>query len=227
VSGKIIVIEACDASGKATQTEKLFQRLTEEKYKVLKVEYPNYKSDSSALVKMYLNGEFGDSPEDVNPYVASTFYAGDRFASYKKEWEKFYKEGGIIIADRYTTANMVHQASKINKEEEKEKFLDWLWDFEFVKFGLPIPNCVIFLDMPPEFSQKLMEERKNKFTGETQKDIHEKDIEYLANSYRNSCTVAEKYNWSKVNCVDENHIKSIEEIHQEIYELVKQEINKE
>lgn len=225
VSGKIIVIEACDASGKATQTDKLFQRLIKEGHKVIKVEYPNYDSNSSALVKMYLNGEFGSKPDDVNPYVASTFYAVDRFASYKKGWEKFYKEGGIIIADRYTTANMVHQASKIENEEEKERFLEWLWDFEFVKFGLPVPNCVLFLDMPPEFSQKLMEERKNKFTGSLQKDIHEKDIEYLANSYRNSCCVANKYNWSKVNCVYENNIKSIDEIHQDIYDLVMKEIN--
>lgn len=227
MSGKVIVIEACDASGKATQTKKLFQRLIEEKYKVRKVEYPNYKSSSSALVKMYLNGEFGDSPEDVNPYVASTFYAVDRFASYKREWQDFYKEGGIIIADRYTTANMVHQASKIENEEAKENFLDWLWDFEFVKFGLPVPDCVIFLDMPPKFSQRLMEERKNKFTGGSKKDIHEKDIKYLANSYINSCKVAEKYDWNKINCVHENNLKSIEQIHQEIYEVVTQEINRD
>lgn len=211
---------------KLHKQKKIFQRLIEEKYKVKKVEYPNYKSESSALVKMYLSGEFGKKPEDVNPYVASTFYAGDRFASYKKDWEKFYKEGGIIIADRYTTANMVHQASKIQNEEAKEKFLDWLWDFEFVKFGLPVPDCVIFLDMPPEFSQKLMEERKNKFTGGVQKDIHEKDIKYLANSYINSCTVAEKYNWNKISCVQGNNIKSIEEIHQEIYECVIREIKR-
>lgn len=226
MSGKVIVIEACDASGKATQTKKLFERLVEEKYNVRKVEYPNYASNSSALVKMYLNGEFGDSPEDVNPYVSSTFYAVDRFASYKKEWENFYKEGGIIIADRYTTANMVHQASKIENKADKEKFLDWLWDFEFVKFGLPVPDCVIFLDMPPEFSQKLMEERKNKFTGGIKKDIHEKDIKYLADSYINSCSVAEKYNWKKINCIHEDNIKSIDEIGKEIYDFVIVEINR-
>lgn len=226
VNGKVIVIEACDASGKATQTKKLFERLVEEEYNVRKVEFPNYESKSSALVKMYLNGEFGGSPEDVNPYVASTFYAVDRFASYKKEWEKFYKEGGIIIADRYTTANMVHQASKIEDQDEKEKFLDWLWDFEFVKFGLPVPNCVIFLDMPPKFSQKLMEERKNKFTGGQQKDIHEKDSKYLTESYINSCGVAKKYNWKKINCVKEDIIKSIDEIQKEIYDFVIGEINR-
>lgn len=121
--GKLIVIESgSDGSGKATQSQKLFNRLYDENYKVRKIEFPNYKSNSSALVKMYLNGEFGSNPEDVNAYAASTFYAVDRFASYKTEWEEFYKAGDIIIADRYTTSNMVHQASKINDEKKEMNF---------------------------------------------------------------------------------------------------------
>jgi dTMP kinase len=224
--GKVIVIEGCDGSGKATQTQKLYERLVKEKYNVIKVEYPNYESQSSALVKMYLGGEFGTKPEDVNPYVASTFYAVDRFASYKTNWKEFYENGGIIIADRYTTANMIHQASKINNLEERKRFLEWLWEFEFKTFELPVPSCVIFLDMPPEYSRKLMQERANKITGEADKDIHETNLDYLIHAYNNSCEVAEKYKWNRIYCVKNEKIKTIEEIHDEIYEAIRQKIFK-
>ncbi len=223
--GIVIVIEGCDGSGKATQTEKLYKKLLSENYKVKKVEYPNYKSDSSALVKMYLKGDFGSNPEDVNPYVSSTFYAVDRFASYKTEWKDFYENGGIILADRYTTANMIHQASKIRNLEEQNKFLDWLWDFEFRTFELPIPDCVVFLDMPPEYSKKLMKERANKITGDKLKDIHEKDYEYLAHSYDNSCNIVEKYKWHRVKCVESEEVKDIELISEEVFNIVKEKIN--
>ncbi|MBM7870658.1 dTMP kinase [Clostridium pascui] len=218
--GKLVVLEAGDGSGKATQTNKLYERLLKEGYKVLKIEYPNYKSNSSALIKMYLNGEFGENPEDINAYAASTFYAVDRYASFKKEWEQFYKEGGIVLADRYTTSNMVHQASKINDTGEKEKFLDWLWELEFKLMGLPVPDKVLFLDMPPEYSFKLMMERKNKFTGNKEKDIHERNNSYLIQSYNNACYIADKYNWDKIKCVENESIKTIDEIHESIYKLL-------
>ncbi|WP_368489454.1 dTMP kinase [Clostridium sp. BJN0013] len=221
LKGKLIVVEGCDGSGKATQTTKLYNRLLNEKYNVKKVEYPNYSSESSALVKMYLNGDFGENPEDVSAYVASTFYGVDRFASYKTQWKKFYEQGGIILADRYTTSNMIHQASKINDIEEKDKFLKWLWDFEFNIFKLPIPDCIIFLDMPPKYSKNLMIERNNKFTGNSKKDIHESNYEYLINSYNNALYVASKYRWSKVSCVGNNRINTVNEIHENIYSLVK------
>ena len=183
MKGKLIIIESgSDASGKATQTRKLYDRLIKDGYNVKKVEYPNYKSQSSALVKMYLNGDFGKSAEDVDAYIASTFFAADRYASFKTEWEEFYNNGGIIIADRYTTSNMVHQASKMD-ENERDKFIDWLFDYEFNLYKLPKPDCVIFLDVPIDFSKKLMERRKNKFTGENKKDIHESDKYYLTKSY--------------------------------------------
>lgn len=218
--GKLIVLEACDGSGKATQTKKLYERLILEGYDVLKVEYPNYESDSSALIKMYLNGEFGDKPEDVNAYAASTFYAVDRYASFKKHWKSFYDKGGIVLADRYTTSNMVHQASKIDNLEEKNKFLSWLWDLEFNLMGLPIPDVVIFLNMPPEYSKKLISNRKNKFTGEEEKDIHEKNEEYLVHSYKNACKIAEKYDWKQIDCISAGNIKTIDDIHEEIYEAI-------
>jgi dTMP kinase len=167
MKGKLIIIEAgSDASGKATQTKKLFVRMKAGKHNIRKVEYPNYKSDSSALVKMYLNGEFGDKPEDVNAYAASTFYSVDRYASYMKEWKRQYENGGIILADRYTTSNMVHQASKIDDTAEWERYLDWLWDLEFVKLGLPVPDMVIFLDVPPDITNGLISKRNNKITGD-------------------------------------------------------------
>ena len=221
MSGKLIIIESgSDASGKATQTKILYERLINEGYNVKKVEYPNYESNSSALVKMYLNGDFGKNATDVDPYIASTFYAVDRYASYKTEWEEFYKNGGIILADRYTTSNMVHQASKMD-EKDRDKYLDWLFDYEYNFYKIPKPNGVIFLDVPVEISQELMKDRKNKINGDSKKDIHESDIKYLKKSYNNSIYIANKYNWIKINCVINNHLRSIEDINDEIYENVK------
>ena len=224
MKGKLIIIESgSDASGKATQTKRLFERLSEENSNIRKVEYPNYDSESSALVKMYLRGDFGKNASDVDPYISSTFFAADRYASFKTEWEEFYNNGGIVIADRYTTSNMVHQASKMD-EKDRDKYLDWLVDYEFNLYKIPEPDCVIFLDVPIEFSQKLMENRKNKITGEDKKDIHESDIEYLTKSYNNALDIANKYNWKKINCVKDGTLRSIDDIHDEIYNIVKQSI---
>ncbi|MDF2929520.1 MAG: hypothetical protein K0Q75_1758 [Anaerospora sp.] len=172
--GKLIIIEAGDGCGKATQTARLYERLTAEGYPVKKVEFPDYASPSSALIKMYLGGEFGTQPDAVNAYAASAFFAVDRFASYKTSWGEWYRQGGIILADRYTTSNMVHQAVKIADESAKDSFLDWLWDLEFVKFGLPVPNQVLFLDVPPDLSSRLLAERSVKAGDEP--DIHERDM---------------------------------------------------
>ena len=224
MKGKLIIIESgSDASGKATQTKRLFERLSEENSNIRKVEYPNYDSESSALVKMYLRGDFGNNASDVDPYISSTFFAADRYASFKTEWEEFYNNGGIVIADRYTTSNMVHQASKMD-EKDRDKYSDWLVDYEFNLYKIPEPDCVIFLDVPIEFSQKLMENRKNKITGEDKKDIHESDIEYLTKSYNNALYIANKYNWKKINCVKDGTLRSIDDIHDEIYNIVKQSI---
>lgn len=220
MSGKLIIIESgSDASGKATQTKKLYERLLKDGYNIKKIEYPDYQSESSALVKMYLRGDFGDNPSDVDPYISSTFFAVDRYASYKTQWEDFYTNGGIIIADRYTTSNMVHQASKMAKED-RDKYLKWLTDYEFNMYKIPKPDCVIFLDVPIEFSKKLMKNRKNKFTGEDKKDIHESDIDYLEKSYDNSLYISDKYDWNKINCVENNELRSIDSIHEEIYQTV-------
>ena len=224
--GKIIVIEGTDGSGKTTQIERLYNRLKDENEDIIKIKYPHYESPSSALVKMYLNGEFGDKPEDVNPYTASAFFAVDRIAYYKKEWGKFYNKGSIVLADRYTTSNMIHQAAKIEDKDEKEKFLNWLWDLEFVKMGLPVPDIVIFLNMPPKYSIKLVNERGEDISAHHPKDIHEKDENYLKHSYENSLYIANKYNWIDISCVRDGKIKSIDEIHEEIYSKVKKSLKK-
>lgn len=225
MKGKLIIIEGVDSSGKATHTKQLYERLVKENFNVKKVEFPNYNSDSSALVKMYLNGDFGSRPEDVNAYAASTFFAVDRFASYKTIWKQFYDDGGIIISDRYTMSNMIHQASKIKDNSEKQAFLEWLWDMEFVKLGIPVPNCVIFLDMPPKYAQILMKERNNKITGLKEKDIHEKDTQFLIDSYNNACSIATAYNWNRVSCIENDRIRDIEAIHEDIYTIILKALN--
>ena len=215
--GKLYVIEGTDASGKQTQFERLQERLKSENIEFRKVSFPNYDSPSSSLVKMYLSGEFGSKPSDVNAYAASTFFAVDRYATYKKELEEYSKKGGIILADRYTTSNMIHQACKIKDKIERDKFLKWLWEFEFELLGLPIPTKVFFLNMPVKFSLELIKNRENKFTHENEKDIHEKDIQYLTDAYNAACEVAKEYNWEEIKCVKDDKIRTIEDIHEEIY----------
>lgn len=220
--GKLIVIEGTDSSGKETQTKKLYERLANEVEKVRKISFPNYESPACEPVKMYLAGAFGDNALNINPYPVSTMFAIDRYASYKMDWESFYNAGGIIVTDRYTTSNMVHQASKIENIDGKSKYLGWLEDLEYNKMGIPKPDLVIFLNMPTEMAVKLMEARKNKITGEEKKDIHEKDTSYLKKSYDNACDIAKKYNWQEIKCVENKRLKTIEEIGEEIYTLVKE-----
>ncbi len=222
--GKLFVIDGTDGSGKQTQFQKLVERLKSEGVNLKVVSFPNYESESSSLVKMYLRGEFGENAKDVSPYIASTFYAADRYATFKTGYEEFYNNGGIILADRYTTANMVHQAGKIKDEKERQKFLDWLWDFEFNLYGLPVPTKAFFLNMPTEYAIKLMENRENKFTHEAKKDIHERDAQHLIDAYNAACSLAQKYDWYEVKCVKDDKIRSIEDIHEEIYKEIKKYI---
>ena len=220
--GKLFVIDGTDGSGKQTQIKALKERLEKEGIEFKSVSFPNYESESSALVKIYLNGELSEDPKEISPYIASTFYAADRYITFKKEYEEYYENGGIILADRYTTSNMVHQAGKIKDDKEREKFLNWLWDFEFNLYGLPIPTEVFFLNMPTEYAIKLMENRKNKITHEEKKDIHERNPEHMKDAYIEACKLSKKYNWKEIKCVKDEKIRSIEDIHEEIYnELIK------
>ncbi len=222
--GKLFVIDGTDGSGKQTQFEKLRERLSKEGIEHKVVSFPNYDSPSSSLVKMYLAGDFGQDAKTISPYIASTFYAADRYATYQTQYKDYYENGGIILADRYTTANMVHQAGKIQDKAERKKFLDWLWDFEFNLYKLPIPSEVFFLNMPVEIAIKLIENRKNKFTQGMQKDIHERDEKHLIDSYNAACDVAKDYKWYEVKCMKDDKIRTIEDIHEEIYKEIKKHI---
>lgn len=219
--GKLITIEAGDGSGKATQTKALYDRLLAEGYQVLKVEYPDYQSESSALVRMYLGGEFGQQAENVSAYGASAFFTVDRYASYLLKWRQAYEAGWIILADRYTTSNMVHQAVKLKDSAEREEFLTWLWDFEFGRLQLPVPDRVIYLDMPPEISDRLINSRAAKDSSR-QKDIHEKDTSYLHHCHRAYNEVAEKYGWVKISCAQQGNLRTVQDIHEDVYQAVKE-----
>ena len=220
--GKIIVIEGLDGSGKQTQSERLYNRLIAEGYNVKKIAYPRYENPSSSLVKMYLSGEFGKDANEISPYISSTFFAVDRYASYKQDYEEFYKNGGILILDRYVTANMVHQSGKIDDPNEKEKFLTWLSDLEYGLFGIPKPDKVFFLNIPPKVSQMLMKNRENKFSHEKEKDIHESNESYLNKAYDNACYLINKYNWDEINCTEDGKLRTIEDINEEIYKKAKE-----
>ena len=217
--GKLIVIEGTDGSGKSTQFRLLSQHLEGDGVAFKHIVFPRYDQESSALIRMYLGGEFGDKPADVNAYAASSFYAVDRFASYKMDWGKFYEDGGVVLSDRYTTSNAVHQTSK-EKEENREAFLGWLYDFEYNKLGLPRPDLTIYLDVPTDFTEKLLRHREQNTN--TKADIHEKDMQYLATCRQTGRQAAQFYNWTVINCVKDGAMRSIEDIHNEIYALVKQ-----
>ncbi len=221
MKGKLFVIEGVDGSGKATQTDLLYQALQNEGKTVRKISFPNYDSPSSSLIKMYLNGEFGTDPQAVNAYATSVFFAVDRFASFRTDWHSFYEDGGIIIADRYVTSNLVHQAGKIENTAEKERYIQWLSHLEYDIFGLPRPDCVIFLDMPPAYSLRLRQQRNTLKQGLTH-DIHEEDQAYLYQAYENATAIVQHQAWHVINCVADHEIRTIEEIHQEIMQIFSQ-----
>lgn len=215
--GKLIVIEGTDGSGKSTQFKRLTERLISEGRELKCLVFPQYQEESSALIRMYLGGEFGSKPSDVNAYAASSFYAVDRYASYKKVWGSWYENGGLVLSDRYTTSNAVHQASK-EAGEKQAAFLKWLYEFEYDKLGLPRPDLTIYLDVPTDFTEMLM--RRREADTNTHADIHEQDLEYLATCRRTGKAAAQYYGWTVVSCVKDGMMRSIEDIHEEIYRHV-------
>ena len=217
--GKLIVIEGTDGSGKSTQFRALTERLQKDGKAFKTLVFPRYSEPSSALIRMYLGGEFGSSPADVNAYAASAFYAVDRYASYKQDWGQWYEDGGLIVSDRYTTSNAVHQASK-EQGQAQEEFLKWLYEFEYDKLGLPRPDLTIYLDVPTDFTEKLL--RSREAATNTTADIHEQDTAYLATCRLTGRAAAKYYGWTVVNCVQEGNMRSIEDIHEEIYRYVRQ-----
>lgn len=216
--GKLIAIEGLDGSGKATQAKLLAGYLAAQGLAVREVSFPDYGSDSSALVKMYLAGQFGQHPDDVNAYAASSFYAVDRYASYKKDWGSFYENGGIVIADRYTTSNAVHQGSKLTGAEQRAYF-QWLEEFEYGRLGLPRPDLVIYLDVPTDLTEMML--RKREQDTHTQGDIHEQDLAYLRLCRETGQAAADFFGWQVISCARDGAMRPAQEIHQEIDRLVR------
>ena len=215
MAGTLIVFEGTDGSGKSTQFQALCRRAEQGGKSFQKLVFPQYSEPSSALIRMYLSGEFGSHPGDVNPYAASAFYAVDRYASYKKVWGADYEGGGLVLTDRYTTSNAVHQAVKCPLPE-RESFLRWLDDFEHGKLGLPRPDLVLYLDMPTEQAVELL--RRREAATHTHGDIHEVDTDYLALCRRTALRAAECLGWVRVPCVDPSGaLRSVEDIQQEIW----------
>lgn len=227
---KIIVIEGTDGSGKATQTKLLMERLEKEGCKVFTTSFPKYESDSSALVKMYLNGHITENANDVSAKAASVFYAADRYITYKKEMEQPYKSGEyIMLFDRYSGSNIIHQGAKIISsindkkiaEKELEKFIMWLHDFEHRDLGIPQPNAVIYLNVPIEYTEKLREGRKNKSNGEEKQDVHESDSSHLKNASKTGLMAADMLDWYVVECVKNDEMRTIEDISEEVFNIAK------
>lgn len=219
MNGKMIVIEGLDGSGKSTQVELLKQKLAEKNIKLRQIKLPDYDNKSSTLVKMYLGGEFGNNPSDVNIYSASLFYAVDRYASFKNVWGEDYKNGTLILADRYTTSNAVHQTVKL-PESEWDEYLDWLFKTEYELMGIPSPDAVIYLDMDVDISQRLMSKR---YSGEeAKKDVHEANVEYLKSCRKAALYAANRFGWNVIKCFDGSEPLSVEVIGDKIFSVVKE-----
>lgn len=213
MNAKFIVIEGLDGSGKATQTKILFDKISATDKTVKKLEFPDYANESSALVKMYLGGEFGSNPNDVNAYAASAFYAVDRVASFLKFWKKDYESDSVILSDRYATSNIIYQMSKLDKADW-DSFIEWQEDFEYNKLAVPKPDKIIYLDVEPEVSQKLINKR---YEGdESKKDLHEKNFAFLLECRKSALYAAKKCGWIVINCCENGEIKPIEVIAAEI-----------
>lgn len=217
MAGKFIVIEGLDGSGKATQTEILRNYLEQKGKNVTKLTFPDYDNPSSSLVKMYLGGQLGDNPADVNAYAASAFYSVDRVASYLQFWKKDYENGNVILADRYATSNIIYQMSKL-PYEQWDSFIEFQEDFEYKKLAVPKPDLIIYLDVEPDVSQKLL---SNRYSGdESKKDLHEKNVDFLLNCRKSALYAAEKLNWKRISCTENGTMRTIEDISTDIKNIV-------
>ena len=217
--GKLIVIEGLDGSGKNTQTKLLLKYLDAIGVKNKYITFPNYDSPSSSLIKMYLNSEFGSEPDSVNAYAASSFYAVDRFASFKKFWQKEYNENYVILCDRYATSNAIYQMCKL-PENKWDEYLTWLSDYEYHKLELPKPDKVIYLSVPIEISQSLLTKRY--MGNEEQKDIHESNLNFLKNCKKAAEYVGGAQGWDKIECAENGVMRSVDDIHKDIVDVLKE-----
>lgn len=215
--GKLLVFEGTDGSGKATQSRLLLERLRREGVDCRKLDFPRYGEPSAAPVELYLSGRLGGRPDDVNAYAASAFFAVDRYCSYKQDWGGYFERGGVLVSDRYTTSNAVHQASKLAKGERRA-FLDWLFGFEYGLLGLPEPTAVFYLDVPTELTERMM--RRREAGTHTSADIHEKDEAYLRACREAGEQLATDYGWRRVDCASGGAMRGAEDIHEEVYKSV-------
>jgi dTMP kinase len=218
IKGNLIVFEGIDGSGKSTQFDMLCERFEKESRAFRRIRFPRYDKPSSALIKMYLDGELGNSPDDVNAYAASSFYAVDRYSSFLQDWREYYESGGLILTDRYTTSNALHQGAKV-PDDERERFFDWLYNYEFDLLGLPRPDLVMFLDIEAKIAASRIFKRQTE-TG-TDRDIHERDAQYLEKCAQVGKQAAEAYNWHTVCCVDgDGAERNEDELHDAVYNAV-------
>lgn len=215
--GKLIVLEGIDGSGKSAQYRRLCARMEKDGIEYNHIVFPRYDKESSALIRMYLGGQFGSRPSDVNAYAASTFYAVDRYAAYRTDWGKIYEQGGLILSDRYTTSNAVHQGSKL-PDEELPAFFAWLSDLEYEKMGLPKPDLVLYLDVDVETSLARMRRRQEKT--HTSADIHEKDLAYLERCLHTADKAADFYGWTRIPYRKNGLERELEEKNAEIYSIL-------
>ena len=219
MSGKLIVFEGTDGSGKATQAKMLGQRLRREGILFQEIDFPRYGNPFAEPARLYLEGALGKHPGDVSAYASSTLFAVDRYASYRQDWGGAYEAGTLILANRYTTSNAVHQASKL-PPAQREEFLNWLFDLEYHRLGLPEPDLVLYLDLPTELSEKMLRQREQA-TG-THADIHEQDEAYLRACRENARQIVQALGWRVIQCAQHDRVRSIEDIHQEVWQRVKE-----
>lgn len=211
----LIVIEGVsDCIGKSTQVKELYKRLEQDGKDVIYHHFPSYGESGACLVEMYLNGKLGNR-ENINPYAVSTFFAMDRFCVYKNKLERELNNNKIVLLDRYTTSNLIYQGALFEREE-KEDFLDYVSDFEYNKLGLKRPDLVIFLKLDKDDVNTLRENRDNE-----SKDVNEKDLNFLDKVYDNSLYVASKYSFKIIECSKDGKLRSIDDINEEIYSIVK------
>ena len=215
--GNLIVFEGIDGSGKSTQFEMICKRFLSESREFKRLVFPRYSEPSSALIKMYLGGEFGDNPDSVNAYAASSFYAVDRYASFVQDWREYYENGGLILTDRYTTSNALHQGAKV-APEERELFFKWLYDYEFNLIGLPSPDMVMYMDIDAQFAAGRLRQREAET--KTNADIHESDMVYLSKCASSGRQAAALYGWHSIECTSSGLERTEDDIHNEVYDCL-------
>lgn len=219
--GKLIAFEGIDGSGKSTQFRRMTERLSGMGREFRRLVFPRYSEPSCALVNLYLQGRFGSRPEDVNPYVSSSFFAVDRIASYLEDWGPYYRAGGLLLTDRYTTSNAIHQGSKL-APEQRDAYYRWLFDYEYRLLELPRPDAVIYFDMPVETSMELLRRRQSQ-TGE-KADIHEQDPHFLENSRASAHQAARLEGWTIIDCAPGGQLRTEQDIHEEVFARIRKEL---